>query len=97
MVNPPSLRLLWQWYCYGCPVFRSQKHVKPDQNIHGSQIFINLIFSISLGRFKKRFRTTGLDEICSQDFSKCITRSPTLMATKRFRNGYAYTNISVMT
>ena len=51
------------YYCLfvcGYPVFRSQKQGKAYQNIHGSQNFIQLIFSISLGHFKRRLRTTAL-------------------------------------
>ena len=53
LISDPLLHLLWRRHCYGCLVFRSQKQGNPNQNIHGSQNFIHLIFSISLGRFKK--------------------------------------------
>ena len=48
--------LLW----YGSSVFLSQKYGKPIQIIHGSQNFAHLIFSINLGRFEKRLKTSGL-------------------------------------
>ena len=38
---------------YGCPVF-----LKPNQNIRGLQNFTHLIFSMSLGRFEIRLKTT---------------------------------------
>ena len=32
----------------------------PEYTVHGSQSFTHFIFSINLGRFEKRLRTTGL-------------------------------------
>ena len=49
----PQIVLRYILVVYGCPVFRSQKHGKLNQNIHGSQNFIRLIFSVSLGLLKK--------------------------------------------